>query len=361
MAEQDDAMIAALSAQQLGAAPAPNGQPAPVPAGPPMGAAPMGAPAGPPPESPPTIGEQAQEKLAPETEGDRQQEEAFIQVDMGDGRKQTMSSSQIAGMSNRYKDLNHKNATRFKPMEPALQLIENVMANAKQAGHDVSGDDMAQFLQASIEAYTKNPVMGDQKDVTPDRPDRSQAAMEAEDELSAWENANAVKLPPMYRQGMQLINQLQGENGQMREMMQGLIAQAQGVSEEAGQALNTANNRSNDAYKQQAVNNLNQMQQSLGFPDDADNDFFNFAYGRGYTEDDFLDPELTMKIGQDFAANRSQPEMERLRALNERRQAFTGSVSPMPSGGGAGGMKSSPDQGFMDAVTAQAMQKRGLA
>ena len=348
MAEQDDAMIAALSAQQLGAAPAPDGQPAPVPAGPP-------------PEAPATIMEQAQEKLAPQTEGDKQQEEAFIQVDMGDGRKQTMSSSQIAGMSNRYKDLNHKNATRFKPMEPALQLIENVMANAKQAGHDVSGDDMAQFLQASIEAYTKNPVMGDQKDVTPDRPDGSRAAMEADDELAAWEDQNAVKLPPMYRQGMQLIQQLQGENNEMRQMMQGLVEQAQGVNAEAGQALETATTRSNDAYKQQAVNNLNQMQQSLGFPDDADADFFDFAYGRGYTEDDFLDPELTMKIGQDFAANRSQPEMERLRALNERRQAFTGSVSPMPSGGGAGGMKSNPDQGFMEAVTAQAMQKRGLA
>ena len=349
MAEQDDQMIAQIASQQLGASP--------EAAAPPQQAVPQGPPA----EAPPTISEQAQEKLAPETEGDKQQEEAFINVDMGDGRKQTMSASQVAGMSSRYKDLNHKNATRYKPMEPALQLIENVMANAKQAGHDVSGDDMAQFLQASIEAYTKNPTLGDQRDVTPDRPDGNRAAMEAEDELSAWEDANAVKLPPMYRQGMQLIQQLQGENNEMRQMMQGLIQQAQGVSQDAGQALQTASTRANDAYKQQAVNNLNQMQQSLGFPDDADTDFFNFAYGRGYTEDDFLDPELTMKIGQDFAANRSQPEMERLRALNERRQAFTGAVNPMPSGGGSGGAPVSADQGFMDAVTAQAMQKRGLA
>jgi len=348
MAEADDQMIAQLAAQQLGAAPAADGQPAPVPTGPP-------------PETPPTISEQAQEKLAPETEGDKQQEEAFINVDMGDGRKQTMSASQVAGMSSRYKDLNHKNATRYKPMEPALQIIENVMANAKQAGHDVSGDDMAQFLQASIEAYTKNPTLGDQRDPTPDRPDGNRAAMEADDEMSAWEDANAVKLPPMYRQGMQLIQQLQGENNEMRQMMQGLIQQAQGVSTDAGQALQTANSRANDAYKQQAVNNLNQMQQSLGFPDDADADFFNFAYGRGYTEDDFLDPELTMKIGQDFAANRSQPEMERLRALNERRQAFTGAVNPMPSGGAAVASAPNADQQFMDAVAAQAMQKRGLA
>jgi len=47
--------------------------------------------------------------------------------------------------------------------------------------------------------------------------------------------------------------------------------------------------------------------------------------------------------------------------MNERRQAFTGSVNPMPSGGGAAAPAPSADQGFMDALTAQAMQKRGLA
>lgn len=348
MAEQDDAMIAQIAAQQLGASPAPDGQPAPVPAGPP------------PEAPPPTATEQAQEIAGPETEADNLQAEAFIEVDMGDGQKKTMSASQIAGMSNRYKDLNHKNATRYKPMEPALQLIESVMANAQQAGHDVSGDDMAQFLQASIEAYTKNPTMGDQRDATPDRPD-GQNDSQIEQEISQWENDNAVKLPPMYRQGLQLIQQLQGENGQMREAMQQLMSQAQGVNQEAGQAVQAASSRADQAYRQQAANNLNQMQTMLKLPDESQDDFFNFAYGRGYTEADFIDPELTYKIGQDFAANQNQPEMERLRALNEKRQAFTGAVNPMPSGGGAAVAQASPDQQMMDAMTATAMQKRGLA
>lgn len=357
MAEQDDAMIAQIAAQQLGAAPAPEGQPAPAPAGPPQA-----APAGPAPEAPPpTPNEQAQEIAGPETETDNLQAEAFIEVDMGDGQRKTMSASQIAGMSNRYKDLNHKNATRYKPMEPALQLIENVMANAKQAGHDVSGDDMAQFLQASIEAYTKNPTMGDQRDPTPDRPDGNNAMSEVEAEMSQWENDNAIKLPPLYKQSLQLVQQLQGENNQMREMMQQLVSQAQGVNQEAGQAVQNASSRADQAYRQQAANNLNQMQAQLKLPDEAQEDFFNFAYGRGYTEADFIDPELTMKIGQDFAANQNQPEMDRLRALNEKRQAFTGAVNPMPSGGGAAAAEASPDQQMMDAMAATAMQKRGLA
>jgi len=348
MAEQDDAMIAQMAAQQLGPAPAPDGQPAPVPAGPPV-------------ETPPTNMEAAQAIAGPETEGDNLQAEAFIEVDMGDGQRKTMSASQIAGMSNRYKALNHDNATRYKPMEPALRLIEEVMSNATQAGHDVSGDDMAQFLQASIEAYTKNPTMGDQRDVTPDRPDGSNSNMQLDDEISKWENDNAVKLPPMYRQGLSLITQLQGENGQMKAMMQDLVAKSQGISAEAGQAVQTASGQADQAYRTQAANNLNQMQAQLKLPDESQDDFFNFAYGRGYTEADFIDAELTNKIGQDFQANQNQPEMARLRALNEKRQAFTGAINPMPSGGGAAVAAASPDQGFMDAVTAQAMQKRGLA
>jgi hypothetical protein len=353
MAEQDDAMIAQMAAQQLGPAPAPDGQPAPVPAGPPQPAPPV--------DTPPTDMEKVQEIAGPQTEGDNLHEESFINVDMGDGRKQTFSASQIAGMSNRYKTLNHDNATRIKPIQPAINMIESVMANAKAAGHNVSGDDMAQFLQASMEAYTKNPTLGDQRDVTPDRPDGNSAAMEVDDEIAQWERDNSVELPPMYRQGMQLIQQLQEENGQMKGMMQDMMSRANGINQEAKSALDEAGQQSNSAYKMKAATNLNQMQQALNLPDEAQDDFFNFAYGRGYNEDDFIDPELTYKIGQDFAANRNAPEMERLRAMNERRQAFTGSVNPMPSGGGAVASAPSADQGFMDALTAQAMQKRGLA
>ena len=145
-------------------------------------------------------------------------------------------------------------------------------------------------------------------------------------------------------EGLHLIQQLQEENGQMKGMMQNMMAEANGVNKEAGKTLQSAEAQRDSAYRQKAANNLNQMQQALKLPDEAQDDFFNFAYGRGYNEDDFIDPE-----------------MERLRSMNERRQAFTGSVNPMPSGGGAAATAASPDQGFMDALTAQAMQKRGLA
>ena len=104
MAEQDDQMIAQMAAQQLGA-PAPEAAPAQPQVDPAKA------------ETPPTNQEKVQEAVSPETEGDKQREEAFIEVDFGDGRKEVMSASQIAGMTTRYKDLNHK------PNTPNLSLI----------------------------------------------------------------------------------------------------------------------------------------------------------------------------------------------------------------------------------------------
>ena len=65
-----------------------------------------------------------------------------------------------------------------------------------------------------------------------------------------------------------------------------------------------------------------------------------------------------MKVMQDFAANRATPEMERLRALNAKRQAFTGASSATLSMGGA--PTPSAEDDFMMNVAAQAMKKRGL-
>ena len=360
--QMDQAMIQEMAAKQLGA-PAPEG------AMPPQGqpAAPQAAPQQPQQDprkvdSPPTNQEKAAEALGPQTEGDRAREEAFIEVDFGDGRKEVMSASQIAGMTTRYKDLNHKNATRYKPMEPAIGLIEQMMNNARAAGHEPSGNDVAQFLEAAIRAYTSNPTMGDQRDPTPDRPGRNSRDFDSqiEAEIAQWESDNAVNLPPMYRQGMSLIRQLQAENNEMKQMMSGFLQQAQGVNQEAMQAVQGANQNASDAYRQRAANNLNEAQRQLNLPDEAEDDFFDFAFGRGYTVEDFIDPDLTMKVMSDFANNRATPEMERLRALNQRRQAFTGISGATPSMGGQS-PAGDPNADFMNNVAAQAMRKRGLA
>lgn len=348
--EMDNALIQQMSQQQLGgaapqaAAPQPQQDPTKV-------------------DSPPSTAEKAQAAVSPSTEGDKSREESFIEVQFADGRKEVMSASQVAGMATRYKDLNHKNATKYKPLEPAIDFLETMVSNARAAGKEVSGDDVTQFVQAAIKAYTSNPRMGNQQDPTPDRPDgkSGQVANQIDEEIRRWEQENAVSLPPMYRQGMQLIGQLQAENAQMRQMMGGIIQQAQGVNQQASQMAQSSSQQAADAFRVQAANNLNSAQQALQLPDEAEQDFFDFAFGRGYTLEDFVDRDLTIKVMQDFAANRATPEMERLRSLNQRRQAFTGAATSSPGMGGAAGVQSNADQDFMQAVAAKAMQKRGMA
>ena len=347
MAEQDDQLIAQMAAQQLGAA-------APEQAAPQQQAANPAEQ-----ETPTTNQEKVQEAVSPETESDKQRDEAFIEVDFGDGRKEVMSSSQIAGMTSRYKDLNHKNATRYKPLEPAIDVLSQLMDNARANGAEVSGDDVAQFVQAAIQGMTSNPQMGGQQDPTPDRPDGADIDTQMEAEIEQWERENAVSLPPMYRQGFKVIRNLMQENELLRNNMGGLLQQAQQLNSEAMQQAGDAAMSGEMVYRQQAANNLNEAQAAIGLPDDAEDDFFDFAYGRGYTVEDFIDRDLTMKVMQDFAANRATPEMERLRALNAKRQAFTGAASATPSAGAAP-QTASADQQFMDAVAAKAMQKRGI-
>lgn len=344
MAEQDDQLIQQMAAQQLGA-------PAPTPEAPAADPAKQ--------ETPPTEMENAQEAVSPETEGDKARDEAFIEVDFGDGRKETMSSSQIAGMASRYKDLNHKNATRYKPMEPALNMIEGMVAQARANGADVGGEDVAQFLQAAVQAYAKNPRMGGQQDPTPDRPDGAVYDDQLDAQIKDWERENAVTLPPLYRDGVKVIRSLMADNQAMKAEMAGLIQQAQQINSAAANQVQQVQQSGDEVYRQQAANNLNEAQQQFQLPDELEDDFFNFAYGRGYTIEDFIDRELTMNVMNDFANNRSAPEMERLRALNAKRQAFTGAVQTAPSGGAT--PAADENQQFMDDLTMKAMQKRGLA
>lgn len=358
--QEDAAFIDQVAANQLGAA---SG------AGPNATSTPTDDASG---DEKPTTQEQAQTMAAPETEDDKSGEEAFIEVDLGDGKKEVLAASQIAGMKSRYRDLNHKHATVYKPLEPAIGLLQNIMEQARQNGQDASGEDVAQFLQSAIQAYTSNPQMGGQRDATPDRPDGNanpgqsaptgptSAGQDLERELAEWERENAVTLPPGYKEAASTMSQLQSENAELKQMMNQLIQQAQGVNAEAQRTAQSAQQQAGDAYRQQAANNLNAAQQQFGLPDDAAEDFFQFAYGRGYTNEDFIDRDLTMKVMQDFTNARTTPEMERLRAIHERRQAFTGTTSPTPSMGGESPQQS-PDGGFMDAVTQQALQRRGLA
>lgn len=371
--DQDKAMIDQLSGQKLGDA---NAQQATAPeqvADPSM-EVPAGTPPQPVPqqqaqkqEDKPTEVEKAQEAVSPKTEADNSMDESvtMIKVDFGNGDVRDLSSNQIKETFNRYKDANYK-LMQNKPMQPAMDFIQSIVNGASKNGQQVGADDVVQFLQAASQAYIKNPTMGAQKDPTPDRqgtPVTNMANLETEfeDQIKRWEEENAVSLPPMFREGFKTIQALQNDNANMRQTMNQFLASAGQINQDAAQTAVAAEQQAQDAYRQTAANNLNEVQAKYKLPDSESDDFFTFAYERGFTQEDFIDIGLVDKIMGDYVAVKGTPEMERLREMAKKRVAYTGNVTATPGSASAGGVKSDPNMDFINKVAEDAMKKRNMA
>ena len=371
--DQDKAMIDQLAGQRLGDA---NAQQATAPE---QGADPsMEVPAGTPPqpvpqqqaqkqEDKPTEVEKAQEAVSPKTEADNSMDESvtMIKVDFGNGDVRDLSSNQIKETFNRYKDANYK-LMQNKPMQPAMDFIQSIVNGASKNGQQVGAEDVVQFLQAASQAYIKNPTMGAQKDPTPDRqgtPVTNMANLETEfeDQIKRWEEENAVSLPPMFREGFKTIQALQNDNANMRQTMNQFLASAGQINQDAAQTAVAAEQQAQDAYRQTAANNLNEVQAKYKLPDSESDDFFTFAYERGFTQEDFIDIGLVDKIMGDYVAVKGTPEMERLREMAKKRVAYTGNVTATPGSASAGGVKSDPNMDFINKVAEDAMKKRNMA
>ena len=313
----------------------------------------------------PTAEDQAQSN-SPVDESDKQAEEAitFIDVDFQDGQDpRRLSDKQVRDTMNRYKNLNFLHSQEIAPMKPAIEFINQTAQGLRQQGHNVSGDDMAQFLKAATDAFVKNVQMGGQVDPTPDsagvRIPKPQVPADIEAEFTKWEEENAVNLPPMYRDAANRIGSLEERMGKIGPAMEQMMSQAQGLSSEAATQAEDANTMHANAVRQQAANNLSQAQRAHNLPDEEEADFFNFAFERGYTIDDFIDPQMTNQIVSDYSAARNTPEMERLQSMAQRRQSYTGTVDLSPSSGGTP-PEQNVDQQFIDTLTDQAYQKRNL-
>lgn len=141
----------------------------------------------------------------------------------------------------------------------------------------------------------------------------------------------------------------------MQQMQQGGVNQNQEALQGAQQMNEQAGQQQSNAIRQTIGNNLSMAQRQMQLPDDAEQDFMQFAFARGYTIEDFIDPQLTMQVAQDFRNNMNSPEMDRLKAMAQRRQAFTGMAEGAPAMAGGGG-QGSGDQVF-DSILGTAMGK----
>lgn len=368
-------MIANIAAQRLG--PPPGGDPAAAGAAPDPAAA-MAAlqaqqqpPAKPTASKEPTSMEKAQSKLAPNDEGDASDAEAIRMIKLGD---KEYTESQLNGTMSRYKDLNFRWQNEVAPMQPVMQVVKTLMDAAKQAGHEPDGKQMASLVDAAIKAYVKNPQMGNDggqqpakgtKGATPAQAGATLGDNDDDDDaiLSQWEKENAVKLPPGFKDMSKANKAMTEKMNAMMEMVTQLVhgnTTTQQVVSQANDQMGQAQNMQAEAATNMIRNNLNQSFNQAQLPlDDASRaDFRMFAAQRGYDFPDFMDPELTATVVADYKANKNAPEIERLRAIAQKRQAFTGMTEGAP--GGAGGAVAAPADPQFAGMLQSAMQQRGM-
>lgn len=341
------AMLDAIASKQLGAAPAP--------AAPPMQ---PGAPP-PPQQKPPSPEEAAATKAAPTTEADQMAKPAVVyEVEFSEQDKRKLTPEQIKSTFERYSAMNYRNAQ--------LAPVHNVLAKIMQENPGMDPQGLASKMEAIYKAQASNPVMGQQaKQEAPAsaQGNQPQSNMDIEAQLVAWEKENAASLPPGYKD---MISGTKGEMGQIKQalaqtqqMLAAVLGQSQGVAEAARAGVQQSRQDGMQAVKQQIANNIDRAQQALALPDDAANDFMTFSSERGYSLEDFADPMLVFRVMADFRNNMNSPEMERLKGIASRRQAYTGSLAAASPSSGPAGMSTKPTP--FDQFADKIMSSKGMS
>ena len=342
MAINDKEIIDSISQAKLGT---PNNRPVEAPPSP--------APA-PAPEAKEADSNQdkATAKGSPQTEGDKMQAEAVVyEIDMGDGNKRKMTPKQISSTMQRYAKLNYQNAN----LKPVNDLVGKILkANPGMQPKDVAGS-----IENILKASKKNPEMGNTKgEKSGDAPKEDmQTAM------TKWSEDNAISLPPGYAEIMQGsttgMSNVDSRMARLEGMLQQVLSQSAGNVDAAKASMDNANNMQIQAMQKQIANNVDRVQQQLGLPDEAAQNFTVFMAERGYTMEDLIDPNLTMKLMQDYKNNLNSPEMERLMDIAKKRSAYTGSLGSTPSATGA--VADTPKGNRFDEFANAKMAQKGLA
>ncbi|CAB5220257.1 hypothetical protein UFOVP235_21 [uncultured Caudovirales phage] len=262
-------------------------------------------------------------------EGNRSQADAVLyEVEFQPGQKRKLTPEQIKSTFDRYSALNYEHSQ----LKPVMEAAKAIM------GHH--GMDPMQFAQAMIETARSGregpTTFGDTtRQNGPETTAKDFPADSFEAKLKRWEEENAASLPPGYKEMMASQMQSQGQMQQMMQMMQHVMSKSAGVADAAKAMNDVGRDNRTQAIRQTIGSNVDRAQQALQLPDQAAQDFMVYASERGYTIEDFVDPQLTFKVMTDFRNNMNSPEMERLRGMAQRRQAFTGSLGSTPSGGAA--------------------------
>lgn len=268
----------------------------------------------------------AESQGAPATEGTKMAQDAIVfEVPIGENQTRKMTPQQIKSVLDRYSALNYQHAQA----KPLLDVANAYL----RANPHTNPQQLALRLLDMARAEQSNPQMG--AGVQRQDQQRARSAPNDPDALKKWAEENAVSLPPGYEHMLQSQQQTQAQMQQMMMAMQRMMAQTQGITQAAAMANRQVQGDRNEVIRNQIGMNIDRVQQALQIPGEAADDFMMFASERGYTLEDFIDPNLTAKVMTDFKRAMSGPEMEQIRQVAQRRQAYTSAgLGSMPGQGG---------------------------
>jgi len=321
MAVDPNDPISRIAAGQLG----PAAQAMPPQAGQPMAPPPPPAPVAP----PPTMEETAQTDAAPKTEADASNQEpvSFIEVDVN-GQKRNFTPQQIAGTVNRYTALNSKHAG----MKPLLDVAENMSRTTGQPMDQV----MSNMMELMKTGLSKNTQLGNNNPQA-QRPAQNTPASQnndtASDPFANWESENDVALPPGYREQAQQMAQMRQGMAQMQGMMNQVLQNAQGTTQAAVDKEASANKMQADVMQQRTRMNLDQAAQEHGLTEEDAPQFMTYLAERGFLLEELEDRQMAGRVVKDYVTAKNGPELARLKEINDRRQAFQGTMAPTPAAG----------------------------
>ena len=333
MNPNDSAQVDRIAAARLGATPAP--QPGPNEQ---VSATPQNVDVPNPTADKAENAKEAAEKTAsPETEGDAsQQPPVSYKIKFGDEERE-LTEEQIRGTFDRYKALNHKNAQ----LRPAYEIVEKL---AEKLGDPKKVADLTAHALRSLSNTpnsNQNPKATERPD--PDTGGGQETNEQVSQRLEEWEQ-NFGELPPGYKEMLGFQPKVTDAINQMTAMFQKMMEQGQGTVQRAQEINEDTKGRQVDAAKETLMTNLNAAQQKFAFDDSEVSAFQQFAGSRGYTMEDFLDRDVLMAVAEDFNNSKNSGELERLREIENRRQAAMGSEGSVPGTGGAAALSPQEDQ-----------------
>ena len=345
-----------LSSGQLGMPPAAAPAPGVVPPAVPPAAA---MPPPPPPISPePANVETAQDAAAakgsPETEPDKAQKEPIeykaIKVD---GRDYT--EQQLKGTLDRYGALNHQNAI----MKPIAEVLKGYM----QKNPDMTIDQTAAAIS---KAFESNPTFGNTEQKASQDPSRDEVPQKSNQDVGSalkdWAERNALdELPSGVEELLSVNGNMNNVNsrmdrieGALRQIMPRVAGAADAMKAQGADVAGTA-----DANRRQSIaNNIDRSQQALNIPGEAAPQFETWMGQMGLTLDDFVDADQALQFMQAFDRDIKGQNYDNLRAMTEKRLAYTGGLGSTPTSPAAAG-EAPEDARFAD-MSSKIMQAKGI-